>query len=411
MSVTDPARTRAPKLPWPGLLVLAAGVFLSVTTEMLPTGLLPEMSEGLGVAEPYVGLLVSVFAFTVVVTAAPLTALTSRMPRRGLLVAVMIALGLSTLASAVVPEYWMLIAVRLVGGVAHGLFWALVAAYTSRLVPPRLIGRAVSVVLGGGTLALIAGVPLSTVLGQLMGWRPLFAVVGGLTLVGALLVRRMLPAIAGRSDASARGLRAGDPALVPVLVVCAITAATMLGQYAVFTYVAPIITDVVGLETGAVGPLLFVYGVTGAVGLVVAGSPLARHSTAAIVVAMVFAAMALIALGSPIGTVPSLIAFGVWGLAFGAIPPLLQTRLLRAAPSEHRDAASALYTTAFNVGIGGGALVGAVVFGTLGVDALPFLYAALLAVIALALVGGMLRSAAQPTLVTPATGPVRSSDV
>src|SRR5688500_3003872 len=103
MSVTDsvrasaPQRSRAPELPWPGLLMLAAGVFLSITVEMLPTGLLPEMSEGLGVAEPLVGLLVSVFAFTVVITSTPLTALTSRMPRHRLLVAVLAVLGMTTL--------------------------------------------------------------------------------------------------------------------------------------------------------------------------------------------------------------------------------------------------------------------------------------------------------------------------
>ncbi|WP_159606695.1 MFS transporter, partial [Agromyces humi] len=176
MSVTESARVRAPRLPWPGLLMLAAGVFLSITIEMLPTGLLPEMSEGLGVAEPFIGLLVSVFAFTVVVTSTPLTALTSRMPRHGLLVAVLTVLGLTTLASAFVPEYWMLIAVRVVGGLAHGVFWAIVASYASRLVPADQIGRAVSVTLGGGTLALVAGVPATTVLGQSIGWRPGFAI-------------------------------------------------------------------------------------------------------------------------------------------------------------------------------------------------------------------------------------------
>ena len=273
MSITESARLRAPRLPWPGLLMLAAGVFLSITIEMLPTGLLPEMSGGLGVAEPFIGLLMSVFAFTVVITSTPLTALTSRMPRHGLLVAVLAVLGLTTLASAFVPEYWMLVAVRIVGGVAHGLFWAIVAAYAARLVPEGQIGRAVSVTLGGGTLALVAGVPATTVLGQSLGWRPVFAIVAGLTLVGALAVWRFLPRVAVEPGATAARFRRGDVALGPVLLVCGITAATMLGQYAVFTYVAPLITDVVGLEPGAVGPLLFVYGVTGAVGLVVAGSP------------------------------------------------------------------------------------------------------------------------------------------
>ncbi|MGW9184255.1 MFS transporter [Agromyces sp. NPDC055661] len=413
MSVTESARVRAPRLPWPGLLLLAAGVFLSITIEMLPTGLLPEMSEGLGVAEPFIGLLVSVFAFTVVVTSTPLTALTSRMPRHGLLVIVLAVLGLTTLASAFVPEYWMLASVRVVGGVAHGLFWAIVAAYASRLVPEDQIGRAISVTLGGGTLALVAGVPATTVLGQVIGWRPVFAIVAGLTLVGALAVWRFLPPVAVEAGATAARFRRGDAALGPVLLVCAVTGATMLGQYAVFTYVAPLITDVVGLEPGAVGPLLFVYGVTGAIGLVIAGSPLARRPTAAIVIAMVVAAAALVVLGLAPGVVASLVAFAVWGLAFGAIPPLLQTRLLQATPARQRDAASALYTTAFNVGIGGGALVGAVLFERIGVQGLPLLYAVVLVLVAVVLVGTSTRHARrmrQPrSNVAVETGPVRAS--
>ncbi len=410
MSHTTTARTRAPRLPWPGLLMLAAGVFLSITIEMLPTGLLPEMSEGLGVAEPFIGLLMSVFAFTVVITSTPLTALTSRMPRHGLLVIVLVVLGITTLVSAFVPEYWMLVAVRIVGGVAHGLFWAIVAAYASRLVPEGQIGRAVSVTLGGGTLALVAGVPATTVLGQALGWRPVFAIVAGLTLVGALAVWRFLPNVAAEPGATAARFRRGDVALGPVLLVCGVTAATMLGQYAVFTYVAPLVTDVVGLQAGAVGPLLLVYGVTGALGLVLAGSPLARRADRAMLVAMGTAVVALVVLGIAPGVVPSIIAFAVWGLAFGAIPPLLQTRLLQATPARQRDAASALYTTAFNVGIGGGALVGAVLFERIGVQSLPFVYAAVLVVVALVLVADAVRRARQSaSTVVVESGPVRAS--
>ncbi|GAA4377692.1 MFS transporter [Agromyces bauzanensis] len=408
MSVTESVSVRAPRLPWPGLVVLAAGVFLSITIEMLPTGLLPGMSEGLGVAEPFVGLLVSAFAFAVVVTSTPLTALTSRMPRHGLLVAVLAVLGLTTLASALVPEYWMLVAIRVVGGIAHGLFWALVAAYAARLVPDQQIGRAVSVTLGGGTLALVAGVPATTMLGHVIGWRPVFAIVGALTLVGGLLVWRFLPPVLGEHGETASRFRRGDVALGPVLLVSAVTAVTMLGQYAVFTYVAPLITEVVGLDVGAVGPLLFVYGVAGAAGLALAGSRLAARPMRALVIAMGLVSASLVVLGLAPGAWPSIVAFAVWGVAFGAIPPLLQTRLLRVAPAGHRDAASALYTTAFNIGIGGGALLGAVLFDRLGVAALPFAYAAVLALLMIGLAREAFGATRQPGSTTaPAVGPVR----
>ena len=436
---SSPAATTAPAppLPWRGLLALSAAVFLSITGEMLPTGLLPEMSGSLGVGEPLVGLLVSVFAFTVVVTSAPLTAVTQRMPRRTLLVGVLVVLAVTTAVCAIAPEYWMLVTARIVGGIAHGLFWALVGAYAARLVPEAQIGRAVSIVLGGGTIALILGVPASTALGQAIGWRAVFGLVAALTLAGAAVVwwalrsseRRSASAarlaagdIAGATDAAAAtsahdaGATATRPAVTrsrpntgtaAVLLVCVVTAITMIGQYAALTYVAPIITDVVGAPSTWVAPLLFVSGIAGAAGLVVAGSPVARRANRAMLAAMAVVGVSLVVLSLSPGLWPAVIAFAVWGFGFGAIPPLLQTRLLQAADPAKRDAASALYTTAFNIGIGGGALVGGVLFDAFGVEVLPAAFAILLLIAGTVVAVSAVR-AAQPRTAS-AAGPVRPS--
>ncbi|WP_353826824.1 MFS transporter [Agromyces sp. SYSU T0242] len=389
MPITESSRPGATTMPWRALVALASAVFLSITIEMLPTGLLPEMSAELGVGAPLVGLLVSVFAFAVVVSSAPLTALLRRVPRRTLMTVVLVVLGLTTAASALVPEYWMLVSVRVAGGVAHGLFWALVGAYPARLVGEAHLGRAVSVVLGGGTIALIAGVPLATALGQALGWRWAFGVVALLTLAGAVLVRLVLPADgATRAVSTATGSvvatgavpAVGRTSMRAVLAVCVVTAIVMIGQYAALTYVAPLLTDVVGVSPAAVAPLLFASGLAGAAGLMVAGSAIARDSARALVVAMTLLAVALVAIAAEPGLWAGIIAYTAWGFAFGAIPPLLQTRLLQAAPPERRDAASAFYTTAFNVGIGGGALVGSLLYGAFGVGSVPVAYAALLVV-------------------------------
>lgn len=419
MPITSSSRVAATPtaaLPWKPLIALASAVFLSITIEMIPMGLLPEMSADLGVGEPLVGLLVSVFAFAVVVTSAPLTALTRRMPRRTLLTAVLVLLGLTSIASALVPEYWMLVAVRVLGGVAHGVFWALVGAYPARLVAHGQLGRAVSTVLGGGTIALIAGVPISTALGQALGWRPVFALVGVLTLVGALVVRAVLPTDAAApaatrpatgSTAAIRVSEAGG--MAAVLAVCVVTAVVMIGQYAALTYVAPILTDVVGAAPEVVAPLLFASGLAGAAGLVVAGSPIARNSVRALVVAMTAIAIALVVMAAEPGLWPAVIAYTAWGFAFGAVPPLLQTRLLQAAPPERRDAASALYTTAFNIGIGGGALLGGLLFGAFGVGAVPLAYAVMLVAASVIVVVSSTRAAAGRARVAAATGSITPS--
>lgn len=419
MPITSSSRavaTPTSSMPWKPLVALAAAVFLSITIEMIPMGLLPEMSADLGVGEPLVGLLVSVFAFAVVVTSAPLTALTQRMPRRTLLTAVLVLLALTSIASALVPEYWMLVAVRVVGGVAHGVFWALVGAYPARLVAHGQLGRAISTVLGGGTIALIAGVPISTALGQAIGWRPVFALVGVLTLVGALVVRAVLPTDAAAPAAlrpatgSTAAIRvAAGGGMKAVLAVCVVTAVVMIGQYAALTYVAPILTDVVGASPEAVAPLLFASGLAGAAGLIVAGSRVARNSVRALVVAMTAIAVALVVMAAEPGLWPAIIAYTAWGFAFGAVPPLLQTRLLQAAPPERRDAASALYTTAFNVGIGGGALLGGVLFGAFGVAAVPLAYALLLVAASVIVVVSATRGAAARATAVGLRGSVGSA--
>ncbi|GAA0438461.1 MFS transporter [Leifsonia naganoensis] len=368
-----------------GLLALAAAVFLSVTSEMIPTGLLPDMSASLGVSEAQVGLLVTVFAFTVVVTSTPLTALTRRWPRHGMIVGVLVVLGLSNLLTAFSPDYAWVVASRIIGGIAHGMFWSIVGAYAGHLVPKEQIGRAVSITLGGGTLAFVFGVPLGTFAGHLFGWRLSFGILAGLMFVGALLVWRFLPAVERDEDAAGRRDRSlprpKDRTIPTVIMVCLIAAVTMIGHYSFYTFVVPFLTGPMGVAAGDVGGLLFIYGIAGAIGLVLAGSVLGPRPQFGLLLALVVTGVAVAGLAAFAGQpVLALIAFVIWGLAFGALPPLLQTRLLHTSSPTFRDTASALYTTSFNIGIGGGALLGSLIFDAGGLMLLPIVYIVLLAV-------------------------------
>jgi len=398
----------SPRFPWAGLLALAAAVFLSVTSEMIPTGLLPDMSSSLGVSEAQIGLLVTVFAFTVVITSTPLTALTKRWPRHAMIVGILVALGLSNVLTAIAPDYGFVVASRILGGVAHGLFWSIVGAYAGHLVPKEQIGRAVSITLGGGTLAFVFGVPLGTFAGHLFGWRLSFAFLAGLMLLGALLVWKLLPKVERETDADAgrmRGLprserpaRPKDATIVAVVMVCLVASVTMIGHYTFYTFVVPFLTGPMGVAPGDVGGLLFFYGIAGAVGLVLAGSLFGPRPQLGLILALVVTGVAVAALAAFAGQpVIALIAFIVWGLAFGALPPLLQTRLLHTSSAAFRDTASALYTTSFNIGIGGGALIGAVIFDLGGLMVLPVVYIGLLVVaLVLVLVIGRMTRRRQP---------------
>lgn len=361
--------------PWLALLMLSASVFLSISSEMIPTGLLPEMSESLGVTEAQIGLLVSIFAFTVVVTSAPLSALLIRVPRHLLMVTILAVLGVSNLLTALAPSYELVLATRVLGGLSHGLFWALVPAYSAHLVSKEHLGRAVSVTLAGGTLALVLGVPLGTALGQAIGWRWAFGAIATALIIGALAVWRWLPAVErDLKPADAHAARARiDPSVVAVAVVCVTVAILMIGNYALYTYIAPFLIDGVGIAPSLLSVVLFVYGGAGAVGLVLAGTVFARRTTLGLVLGLTLAAasVAVVAVVTE-QLVVALVAVVLWGVTFGLVPTLMQTQLLHAASARIRDTASAFYTTAFNIGIGGGALVGAILLEWRGLDALPF---------------------------------------
>lgn len=375
---TSSSRTALPAFPLLGLLTLTVAVFLSITIEVLPMGLLPDMSRDLGVSEPQVGLLVSVFAFTVVLSSAPLMALTRRLPRQPLLVAVLAILAVSAVFTAIAPSFELVVASRVLGGAAHGLFWSIVGAYAGHLVPKEQLARAVAITTAGGSLAFVLGVPLGTALGHSLGWRFAFGGIAVLTLLGAALVWWLLPGVEHRHAAEEGAEHVSvrrDPTLLPVLIVCIITGVVMIGQYAVYTYIAPYLISVVGADPGQVGALLFGYGIAGAIGLLLAGTVLGRKPTLGLLLA--FAGVGLsVALMAALSAQPllAIVAFVLWGIAFGALPPLLNTRLLHSASARIRDAAAAFYTTAFNIGIGGGALLGAALYGTIGLAALPWVF-------------------------------------
>nr|WP_254069536.1 MFS transporter [Herbiconiux sp. VKM Ac-2851] len=364
------------------MIVLATAVFLSVTAEMIPTGLLPEMSTSLGVTESQTGLLISFFAFAVVLTSVPLSLLFRRVPRHLLLVGVLVVVAVTSVLASMAPSYEFLVAVRIIGGMAHGVFWGVVGAYSAHLVPKEQIGRAVALTTGGGTLAFVLGVPLATAVGHAFGWRIPFLVVGLLALLGAVLLWFMLPRVdhlkhavqdARLTDAGRRRRFVWNDSIPAVALVCIFAAVVTVGHYSFYTYIAPFMIDRMGVAEGDVGLLLLVYGVAGALGLIIAGSVFGKRPSTGLLVSLAVTAGSVLVLSvftaNPVIAIGS---FALWGVVFGIIPTLMATRLMHVADPAIRDAASAFYSTAFNVGIGLGAVVGALFLDTFGLEVLPW---------------------------------------
>lgn len=376
-----------PAAPFPlfPLLVLSGAIFVSVSSEFLPTGLLPDMARELHVSESRIGLLVSIFAGTVVLTTAPLTALTRRYSRKGLMIVLLAVFAVANVLAALAPTYEMLIGARILGGAAHGLFWAVTGPYAARLVPRRQLARAVAVTNAGGTAAFVLGVPLGTALGHALGWRMGFAVMGAVVLVFLALVVAFLPPVAHIVP-----LATGEIALpmrhdrtVPAVVIVAVSVAlVVVGQNVFYTYIAPWAIQIGGLSPDAVPGLLFAYGAAGTLGIVIAALLGDRFPRATVVVLLVGVAVSVGALtllgpGSPVAVFLSLIS---WSVFFGGLPALFHARMLHSASLRIRDTAAAWLTIAFNAAIGGGALIGGVLLDGFGITVLPLAQIVLLIV-------------------------------
>ncbi|MCY7326360.1 MAG: MFS transporter [Microbacteriaceae bacterium] len=369
--------------PWIGLFILAGAIFVCVTSEFLPTGLLPDLAKGLGVSESRVGLLVTFYAGTVVLSAPLLTAMTRRVPRKTLIVIVLCLFAITNLVVAIAPNYTVVVIARVVGGLAHGLFWAVVGAYAGYLVPKKQLGRAVAITSSGATAAFVLGVPLGTALGQALGWQLAFTVMAGTVAALTMLVVVFLPPVRHVEDLHTGEIRLPgrkDPSVFGVVVICAITATLMTGHYLFYTFIVPYYTAVAGFSPDSVSALLFVYGGAGAIGLVLVGLVAWRFPRASLAVSFAVASLAVLVIGLfPETTWLVIAAIVVWGIAFGGGPALLQTRMLQTASARVRDLASAWFTVSFNVGIGGGALIGGLIYDGFGLGILPFIEAAVIA--------------------------------
>ncbi|SFS27191.1 MFS transporter [Pseudomonas sp. NFACC42-2] len=363
------ASAQRDSLPLGGLLALASAGFITILTEAMPAGLLPQMGEGLGVSPALVGQLVTLYALGSLLAAIPLTLLTRGWRRRPLLLLAIGGFALVNSVTALSSHYGLTLVARFFAGVFAGLLWALLAGYASRMVAPHLQGRAIAVAMLGAPLALSLGVPAGTFLGTAVGWRLSFAIMTGLTLVLLAWARWQLPDFAGERADKRLGLRQvlNLPGIRPVLWV---TFTYVLAHNILYTYIAPLLVPA-GIEVD-VDRVLLVFGLSAVLSIWLAGVLIDRWLRALLLISCALFGLIALALALWIN-VPAVIyiAVALWGLAFGGLPALLQTALAQSA-GESADAAQSMLVTVWNLGIAGGGLVGGVLLQGWGVTAFPW---------------------------------------
>ena len=361
-----------------GLGALVLATFVAITTEIVPVGLLPQLSRAFAVPESVTGLLVTVYAGLVAVLAIPLTHLTRSLPRKPLLLATTGLYAVGNLVIALAPAFGLVVAGRVVGGIAHALFFSVSSAYAAALVPPRLQGRALAIAASGASLGYVLGVPLVTSIGAALDWRAAFValVIGGVLV--ALTAAALLPPVptAAAPEERARGPRSALTAVAAVNVVA------FFGHYTLYTYVSPLLLQA-GVPEQALGPVLFLLGAAGVVGLWLAGLTIDRRPRDGFLGALVLAAVCIGALLLLRGTVPGALAgTTAWLVAFGAIPVFCTAACLRTRALAP-DLAAAVNNAASNVGIGLGSALGGAVFAVAGIPSVVVVAAVAFALAAL----------------------------
>jgi predicted MFS family arabinose efflux permease len=370
-----PANAQPDALPLGGLLALACAGFITILTEAMPAGLLPQMGAGLGVSPALVGQLVTLYALGSLLAAIPLTLLTRGWRRRPLLLVAIGGFALVNSVTAVSSHYGLTLVARFFAGIFAGLLWALLAGYASRMVAPHLQGRAIAIAMLGAPLALSLGVPAGTLLGTLVGWRLSFAIMTGLTLMLLLWARWQLPDFAGQAAQQRLDLRQVMmlPGIRPVLWV---TFTYVLAHNILYTYIAPLL-EPAGIEAD-IDRVLLMFGLTALLSIWLVGLLIDRWLRPLVLLSCVLFGLSALALAFWIDS-PAVIytAVAVWGLAFGGLPALLQTALAKSA-GESADAAQSMLVTVWNLGIAGGGLAGGLLLQSWGVLAFPLAVVALM---------------------------------
>ncbi|TDR37834.1 DHA1 family inner membrane transport protein [Tahibacter aquaticus] len=361
------------------ILALAVGAFGIGVTEFAPMGMLPAVASDLGISIPTAGLLVSAYAFGVLIGAPLMTLTTARVPRRTLLIVLMAIFTAGNLLAALSTDYLTLLVARVITSLNHGAFFGVGAVVAARLVAEDKRAGAVAAMFMGLTIATVGGVPLAAWAAEQFGWRSVFGAIAGLGVLAMLALRLALPAVAAdaRSDlrAELRVLRRG-----PVLLALAMTVIASSAMFTVFTYFAPILLQQTQASTGFVAAMLVVYGLGLTAGNWLGGRYGDRSIDGTLIVTL--AGTVLLLLLFSVGMrwpVPAALLIFLWGVTSFAVVPPLQMRVMAAA-ADAPNLASAMNIGAFNLGNAVGAVVGGVVIGTgLGFPAVALAGAAMAA--------------------------------
>jgi predicted MFS family arabinose efflux permease len=357
---------------WLGVAAITASLFVFLTTELMPVGLLTPLSTSLGVPVGVAGLMVTLYGVSAGLGVPFIVAWSRRVNRRVLLSVLLSVLTVGNLVTAIAPNFPLMLATRLCMGFASGVFWAIGVSMAMRLVAERDASKAAAVVMSGISVAAVVGIPLGIFLESRTDWRATFLIWSGLSLLVLVAVVVAIPSLPSDNAVPVRAVFALPVSNARLRLVMLMVMLFVLGHFGAYTFVRPFLEGESSASPAFITAVLMAYGAAGAAGNFIGGRVVSWNSRAGFMAGCAGAAAALLLLLTvgqwPVGQVVALV---LWGTSFGVVQ-LCQVNLTQAAAPETFEAAMSLNTMAYNTSIALGALFGGLFADHAGVNSVIY---------------------------------------
>ncbi len=342
---------------WLPVIGITIAGFIFNTSEFVPIGLLTDIAADFHISEAYAGLLITVYAWVVALMSLPLMLMVSHVEYRKLLLGVITLFVASHLLSALSTDYTTLMASRVGVACSHAIFWSIASPLAVRVAPQGHGATALSLIVSGTSIAMIAGLPLGRIIGLQVGWRMTFFCIAALAIGVLLMLVIVFPKVPSRSSLSLQKLPSlfSNRALTGVYL---LTLITIIGHYTGYSYIEPFLAQTATLSNSHITSILVLFGAAGILGSIFFSRSFNHKPYLFLYIATGGVAIALSLMHLCSFHIVTIIVLCIgWGIAITIYNLVFQAEIIRLAPNDTAIAMS-IYSGIYNVGIGGGALAG-----------------------------------------------------